>query len=183
MVDDEVDEFFLKHFGVKGMKWGKRSEGKPISRLASSHELKKNNKANDKRFKREARKDPARFKEEVDATRRRRGIGGKDFETEITKKGERLTNLTKGKFKDSQGRTVNEDFANAVVSKAHSKEANLRRVATGAGAVAGFLIARKYSTSTSVRAASTVAGATFANQLFSHEARGGTLVRDLSAGS
>lgn len=167
MIIEEDD--FLEHFGVKGMQWGVRKAERQAQRKTHKEnkqaikdrkdeawgktraerranykhykgELDSTNKRNSDAFKKaKDSADKAYFDSEVAATRKKQGITGKNLRPEMTS-GEVFTNKMFGDFKDSKGRKVSEDFANAVLSEARTKNQRARMAKVGATYAAAFVI-------------------------------------------
>lgn len=129
-LQEDID--FLEHFGVKGQKWGVRREIRK-AHFGEADRVKKINSTGEK----SAKKDPS-FKEEVKATRKRQGISGATG-AQKTKDG-LITGRLTGDFKDSKGKPVSEDFANAVLKKAVDRNARAGNIATGALVAANLLL-------------------------------------------
>lgn len=130
-------EEFLEHYGVKGMQWGVRREQKKELRS-----LNKSNKDAEKAAIKGHRKE---FRQEVALTRKQKGI---TFEPGSVRSAQKTTGgLTTARinadFKNSKGEKVSVDFANAVLSKAVSKNQREAYVKVGAVWVAAIL-AGKY---------------------------------------
>lgn len=124
MIIDE--EYYLEHFGVKGMRWGVRRQ----TRKESNKELKEVVSKN-KSAEKIASRDPT-FKREVKAIRSGQGISGSKVSPEKTKVFNRQTGRLTGEFVNSKGEPISVDFANAVLSKAAKQREFQERVAAGA---------------------------------------------------
>lgn len=124
MIVDEkppLDEDLLAHFGVKGMHWGAR-KGK-IAKLGS--------------YSSKAAvtdHDQATFRREVKAAKRGKGVASspKGFARPEKDRNGILTGRWLGEHKDSKGRKVSVDFANAVLAKAVNEKKRKHYVKTGA---------------------------------------------------
>ena len=135
MILDE--EKYLEHYGKKGMKWGVRRQARKESRK----ELKGIQKKHASDYKK-ASKDPT-FKREVKATRKRQGIDIVRLrKQEVTKKGGLTTSHISATFKNSKGERVSEDFANAVLKKAVSKNDRRQKAAVGALFVSAVVLGK-----------------------------------------
>ena len=121
-----IDADDLIHYGKKGMKWGERRAKRKIG----FKEVKEINKGYLAREQPHT-KDPS-FKREVKLTRKGRGISGTNRRVEISPIGGLLTSRIRGNFKNSEGRKVSEDFANAVMRKAVNQKIRRERIAAGA---------------------------------------------------
>jgi hypothetical protein len=130
------EEEYLEHYGKKGMRWGERRSQKRISKRELKTFVKKNKASN----KAAAKTDPT-FRREVKLTRKGKGISiTKLGEPQVTPIGGLHTSRILGKFKNSRGEKVSEDFANAVLSKAVDKEDARRQMKQGV-AIAGAILA------------------------------------------
>lgn len=130
-------EEFLEHYGVKGMQWGVRREQKK--------ELRSLNNANKSAEKAAIKGHRKEFKQEVALTRKHKGI---TFDPKSVKPAQKtnsglMTARINADFKNSKGEKVSIDFANAVLSKAVSKNQREAYVKVGAVWVAAML-AGKY---------------------------------------
>jgi hypothetical protein len=165
-MEDNVANF-LEHHGVKGQQWGVRRKERRAVRTAQKQredeawgkrgkerranskkykgELKATNKKNLEAFNAAAKANP-NFKREVKLTLKKKGISiDKLLDQEMTS-GEAFTNKLSAKFRDSKGNKVSEDYANAVLTKAYSKQQFRERAALGgiytAAILGGVLIGK-----------------------------------------
>lgn len=153
----------LTHYGVKGMRWGIRRRA-PVNvhpdnvglnrrqlrakRKANFAELKAEKAKNNARYK-EARKDPT-FNREVKLTQKGKGVKGTNMRSQQTK-GELFTGHITGNFKNSEGKPVSEDFANAVSKEAlrrNDRNAKISSIAAAGiyGAIGSAVAARAGAT-------------------------------------
>ena len=130
------EDYFLEHYGKKGMKWGQRRALKKIS-YKELKNVNRQNKAAEKSGKKETTR--KEFRREVKLTRRGKGITGTNRNVTVTPIGGLLTSRMRGNFKNSRGEKISEDFANAVMTKAVNQKEFQRKAASGA-ILAGVLI-------------------------------------------